>query len=442
MSSSLPAISRSSWKSVDLAYMCAFLNTSGGSLSYTYPSSDELVFDRQLKLIRNKIKKIVPSVEKHISISTKKDPKHCSILVSIKPSPSICFITSRSGSQSCYYLTNGKPNKTDLEYISRIRQSQATKNHITKITPMMTIPDAKYIESHKFKSGNIVPVFEAFSVYGFNRLVGYLKYINRKYANVYSRGECKLHPSLIPSLYREKSDLNAEDKKIDTIVKRFLSDAKISETLSLNTLEPENSRYRIEGVLQHYGASTSFLDVVDNHWIALWMGLNDYTVKEQIEKYASYVERTIPEIEKISGEHEYQNPKKWIELLYQYVLLIAVPYADGNSSNGIGISDSVIEVDLRKALPSTFLRPHAQHGLVIKKNVSNNSPSAADFDLSSNVVCIIRIRIDRAKRWIGNGELLTQDNLIPPPGYDPGYDLLLNKNELFRNSSLKITRYE
>ena len=55
---------------------------------------------------------------------------------------------------------------------------------------------------------------------------------------------------------------------------------------------------------------------------------------------------------------------------------------------------------------------------------------------------IIRIRIDRAKRWIGDGELLTQDNLIPPPGYDPGYDLLLNKSELFRNSSLKITKYE
>ena len=102
----------------------------------------------------------------------------------------------------------------------------------------------------------------------------------------------------------------------------------------------------------------------------------------------------------------------------------------------------MIEVDLRKALPSTFLRPHAQHGLVIKKNVSNSSPSAIDFDLSSNVVGIIRIRIDRAKRWIGDGELLTQDNLIPPPGYDPGYDLLLNKSELFRNSSLKITKYE
>ena len=442
MSSSLPAILWSSWKSEDLAYMCAFLNTNGGSLSYTYPSCDESFFDRQLKLIRNKIKKIQPSVEKHLFISTKRDPKHCSILVSIKPSPSICFIISRSDKQSYYYLTNGRPVKTDLEYIQRIRQRLATKSHIAKITPMMTIPDAKYIESYEFTSGNIVPIFEAFSVYGFNRLVGYLKYINRKYANVYSRGECKLHPSLIPSLYRGSSDLHADDKKIETISKRFFSDPKISETLSLNILEPENSRYRIEGVLQHYGASTSFLDVVDNHWVALWMGLNDYIVKEQIEKYASFVERSIPSIERISGENEYQDPKKWVELLYQYVLLIAVPYSDSNTNNGIGISDSVIEVDLRKALPSTFLRPHAQHGLVIKKNVSNSSPSAIDFDLSSNVVGIIRIRIDRAKRWIGDGELLTQDNLIPPPGYDPGYDLLLNKSELFRNSSLKITKYE
>ena len=105
------------------------------------------------------------------------------------------------------------------------------------------------------------------------------------------------------------------------------------------------------------------------------------------------------------------------------------------------VANNIIEIDLRKSLPSTFLRPHAQHGLVIKKNVDLNFRKSEDYDLSTNVVAIIKIRIDRAKQWIGNGELLTQDNLIPPPGYDPGYDLLLSKYDIFSNSSLKITKY-
>jgi hypothetical protein len=236
--------------------------------------------------------------------------------------------------------------------------------------------------------------------------------------------------------------LQAEDEKIEKIVDRFFKDSTLSDRLSLSDLEKDNSRYRIEGVLQHYGATTSFLDVVDNHWIALWMGLNQYTVSGRIEKYARYIERRIPIIEKLCGEEECVDPDKWKKLIYQYVILIAVPFAQSPTSSGINISDSIIEIDLRKALPSIFLRPHAQHGLVIKKKCLNNPPHSDDYDLSSNVVAIIRVRIDRAKQWIGSGELLTQDNLIPPPGFDTGYELLLNKAEVFRNSSLKIMKFE
>ena len=91
----------------------------------------------------------------------------------------------------------------------------------------MVIPDTKYIETYEFDSGNTVPIFEVFSVFGFNRIVGYLKYLNRSYANVYSRGECKLHKSLIPSLYREKTDIKNEDKKVTMIVNRFFDDDKL-----------------------------------------------------------------------------------------------------------------------------------------------------------------------------------------------------------------------
>ena len=436
-------IIRSSWKSEDLKMICALSNTDGGMITYHYPAEERDLINRQLKLIQNKRKKIGPS-NSHILVESKEIRSNCYIAVTVLPSESICYISSRSGIESYYLYVNGKvilAEKDEIERINSIRKKKVAKKYISKITSMMIIPDAEFIENHKFNNGESVPIFEALSVYGFNRLVGYLKYINRTYANVYSRGECKLHPSLIPSLYRNKTDLLVEDNKIKTIINRFIKDPKLSQKLSLNPFD-NDSRYVVEGVLQHYGATTSFLDVVDNHWVALWMGLNEYTVKEQLDKYARYIERSIPIIEKLIEDPLHKNKNMWEEKLYQYVLLVAVPFAVNQSEKGISISDSIIEVDLRKALPSTFLRPHAQHGLVIKRNITAKVATANDFDLSSNVVAIIRVRIDRAKKWIGDGELLTQDNLIPPPGYDPGYDLLLQRSDLFQNSSLKIMKYE
>lgn len=436
-------ITRSSWKSKDLIKICTFLNTNGGVITYNLGNDDasHSSMDKLQLLINKKLKKIGPDIEGLVDVSCEDIDGKKSITICVEPSTTACYIKSRSGEKT-YYTLNGKDIiKTNEEIIKASRQETHIRKSISKLTPNMTIPDTLCVDkSYEFKNGHKVPIYEVFSVYGFNRIVGYLKYLNRTYANVYSRGQCELYNSLIPSLYRDKLNLQIEDKKIDILVNRFINDNKLSQNLNLNVLDKERSRYRVEGVLQHYGATTSFLDVVDNHWVALWMGLNRYIVKEQIDKYAKYVERTIPIIEKISGNFD-SSQNDWDKEIYQYVLLIAVPYSCGSSVDGINITNDIIEIDLRKSLPSTFLRPHAQHGLVIKKNVDLNFRKSEDYDLSTNVVAIIKIRIDRAKQWIGNGELLTQDNLIPPPGYDPGYDLLLSKYDIFSNSSLKITKY-
>ena len=109
----------------------------------------------------------------------------------------------------------------------------------------------------------------------------------------------------------------SENRKITTIVNRFFSDNTLVNYLALDVMNKVCSQYRIEGLLQHYGATTSFLDVVDNHWIALWMGLNQYVTTEQIDKYATYIERTIPLIEKISGDTNLQEQNVWEEKIYQ-----------------------------------------------------------------------------------------------------------------------------
>lgn len=98
---------------------------------------------------------------------------------------------------------------------------------------------------------------------------------------------------------------------------------------------------------------------------------------------------------------------------------------------------------MRQALPSTFLRPHAQHGLVIRRKVHNCDiqKNAEAYDLAPAIVGIIRIRIDRVKEWIGTGKLLTQSSLFPPPAYDYGYDLLLERTDIFEETGFNITRY-
>ena len=94
---------------------------------------------------------------------------------------------------------------------------------------------------------------------------------------------------------------------------------------------------------------------------------------------------------------------------------------------------------MRKSLPSVFLRPHAQHGIVVRRKLANET-QAADYDMSSQVIGILRMRVDRVKSWLGDGDLLSQANLFPPPTADYGYDILLSRNDLFSDKNM-IAKY-
>jgi hypothetical protein len=79
-------------------------------------------------------------------------------------------------------------------------------------------------------------------------------------------------------------------------------------------------------------------------------------------------------------------------------------------------------------LPFLFLYPHVRRRFVIHRDVQDADTS---FDLVSNVISIIRIRIDRVAEWIGEGDLFSKYNLFPLPAYDCGYELLLHRRDLF-----------
>ena len=204
-------------------------------------------------------------------------------------------------------------------------------------------------------------------------------------------------------------------------------------TFQLDQLEKYEKMIAIEGMLQHYGLKTRYLDLVDNHWVALWMGLNSYKTTRQLSKYAYYVKREMPYPELINGHVEDKD------IIYQYIILLAFPYSNYKVKNGISRCGQYVIVDLRQALPATLLRPHAQHGLLVRK--IQNSPNYLDYDLAETIVGIIRMRIDRVAEWLGNGTLLTQENLFPSPAQDGGYDILLSREDLFPNPQQRIVKF-
>ena len=322
--------------------------------------------------------------------------------------------------------------------VTRKKNYISKKPQIKKVTPLATMKTSlspfgcKYCGNYDFKCGQSVPIYEVSNVHALNQLVGYAKFINQSYGDVYYRGECKLHDSLIPSLFRGRTNTSIA-AQLNTLIKKVFTDNNMKKQLKLDEADSVSSALKIEGVLQHYGIKTRFIDVVDNHWVALWMGLNQNEKYKQIYEYNHYEQREIPLIDFIDGKECTE------EDLFQYILLLAVPGKCKRINNGIFVSDNYYEIDLRQALPSTYLRPHAQHGLVIKKR-PHDGVQIEKYDMATNVVGIIKIRIDRAKQWIGTGELLTQDNLFPAPSFDNGYDILLSRTDLF-NDDFAIARY-
>lgn len=241
----------------------------------------------------------------------------------------------------------------------------------------------------------------------------------------------------------------------------------------------------IEAVLQHYGATTYCVDFVDNHWTALWFGLyewdkencryllrnntfsgeeSSYIIKSEYMVKKSYpkepvFDETVLDSDKIEElqEHAKHAPISYEELVRrnrakkfegQYKhwedeccairayneeidaienndhLFLFLYVADTNVSNfrGVYMGEETYTVDLRKALPSNFLRPCSQHGWVVRGKNEN-------YDFDTNISCIIRINIDLAKEMLGSGKLLSQENFFPDETIDQGYNILLERQK-------------
>ena len=267
--------------------------------------------------------------------------------------------------------------------------------------------DPVTIEYVKTPSGDI-PVYGIKSFHSLTQLIGFGKYINKGFCNVYLRGQTSLYGGYMsPSALRPKKIPDSDDFEPMNCVKR-ISDYKyhIHESLNQTKNFINWNKITIEPLLQHYGIRTYWIDVVDNTWIALWFSLHNTTST-------------------IVDSREYIHISENTPDQYGYIFLMGSDaIKECEDQPGVYVGDTTTVVDLRKAVPSYFLRPHAQHGLMLKKN-SNNLSDYADY--TDKIIAIAKISVSDALKWIGQTGLLSVQSLFPPPFYDSGYASLMNE---------------
>lgn len=315
----------------------------------------------------------------------------------------------------------------------------------------ISIDGTKFIGLHKFSCGHQVPVYEVRSTNALNQIIGHAMFLNSQYGDVYYRGIDGIYDNVLPSLMRNRRKGCPSD--LLDLLKKMCEDKSLSKSLKLiETIIPKSAKdfllnkkidrynkFIAEGVLQHYAGATRFLDIVDNHWISLWMGmhkfipigksLNHFRVEER-QFDTGYILEQITNCKRLD-----------VNIPYVYILLIVIPHFEKKPIRGIYESEDFALIDLRKALPSIYLRPHAQHALVVRRRDKNNIyQEASYYDLSNQISGLLQIRVDHAKRMLGEGTLLDVANFFPSPALDQGYNNLLMRENMFKNY-FKIMRY-
>ena len=234
---------------------------------------------------------------------------------------------------------------------------------------------------------------------------GYLKHVRASSnKSVYFRGQRTLYPTIPPTLYRGLKTPNARDKRdaeMQLLLKRIRKQKVIFRAVADHAQEP---------LLQHYGLKTRWLDVVDNVWIALWFACHSAHAFGSHGQYLHF-EKRVPRHLKVDER-------------FAYILLLESA-STPNTKLGPGCFQDAesATIDLRVAAPSQFVRPHAQHGLVVKALDKNGR---APIDFWPILAGIIRVDLEDALEWLGGGDLLNVHALFPPPPYDFGYQEILN----------------
>lgn len=246
------------------------------------------------------------------------------------------------------------------------------------------------------------PVYHVNNPHLLVQSAGYLKHVLGKNGpcTVALRGQPKLYQTLKPSLYRNIKTQQAKHKR-DIDLNEYLRKIRDGK----HALGKVDEFVRAP-LLQHYGIRTNWLDLVDNIWVALWFACHD---AKNAGKFGQYL------------HFERRLSNKADEFAYILVLHVKTERADPTCP-GLWEGDDTQLIDLRIAAPSHFVRPHAQHGLL----VARTKHDVSRMDYADLVVGKIRVQLSDALSWLGDGHLLTTRALFPPATYDYGYRELLD----------------
>lgn len=262
------------------------------------------------------------------------------------------------------------------------------------------------------------------SLPSFIQALGYVKFTHRGKRIFYrgqhhlycekkdASGNCLFQPALFRGTGRDatiRATKLAHLKKLIAEIRETNPRFKCPRKFDDNTLE---------GLLQQYGVPTSWFDVVDNIWVALWFSCfrADNTIRIFSETEAGQTQREFIHMVRRNPQKERERDS---QEPFAYIFLLGE--MDRRRTEIL---------DLREKLPSDFIRPHVQHGLLIRWLSKQGNPSPNMFQL---VYGIVRIRLDDALEWLGQGDILTPENMMPPPNYDSGFRQLLNSENDMRD---------
>jgi hypothetical protein len=239
-------------------------------------------------------------------------------------------------------------------------------------------------------------VLEVTTPHALARAVGYIKYAGNTQGPVLFRGQNQLYPTMLPALFRGVKNAGPMFNRLGAL-KKYVREVQASGAFLGST--PEHT---FEPILQHYGIRTRWLDLVDNSWTALWFACQQARSTGELDQYLHF------------------SPSQQ-EFAY-VILLQGGPERLDPERPGIAVSERATIIDLRRAAPSTYLRPHQQHAMLMCRNTFE---SAESMNMAEFVVGTIRVRTELARSWLGDGELASTHHLFPPPVYDDGYHSLL-----------------
>ena len=181
---------------------------------------------------------------------------------------------------------------------------------------------------------------------------------------VLMRGQSHNYPGMVPGLFRPPTHAIARPSLLHA---EELFEKRIRQRVKLGRFK----RPHLASLLQHYGYRTTWLDVVDNLWVAVWFATNSIGPADQRSRVST--PRTTG-----SG---------WIYFI-----------AANQRTNCEAL-------DLRDAHHGLSLRPHAQSGWSVRSTVPEEG------DLGSSVIGCVEFPI--TTRWAFGGHLGSSEFLFP-----------------------------